>query len=131
MPPLTEANYMGFPLRIGPDGALTSKRKEHVKQQIEQVLFTSPGERVFLPEFGAGVRNLLFEPNASPLWEVTKKRLLASLAEALRGEVDPKTLDVEVCRKEEKLCKEEKLFITISYTLAAIGHKESHTLVVE
>ncbi|MDY6943666.1 MAG: GPW/gp25 family protein [Pseudomonadota bacterium] len=120
MPRLSDPGYLAFPFRVKADGARTSGRAAHVREQIEQVLFTDPGERVFRPEFGIGVRSLVFEPNNSPLWEVTKKRLLASLAEALHGEVDPRTLVLDVYGEEEKL------FVVISYTLAAIGHQESH-----
>ena len=101
MPGLSELNYMKFPFSIGKNGAKTSSRSEHVREQIEQVLFTNPRERVFRPEFGAGVRRLVFEPNASALRMITEKRLRASLTEALMGEVDPKTLDVEVEGKDE------------------------------
>jgi hypothetical protein len=120
MPRLIDPGYMAFPFRIGKNGAATSQRVAHVREQIEQVLFTNPGERVFHPEFGVGVRALVFEPNGSALWEITRKRLLASLADALQGEVDPKTLEVDVQGEEEKL------YVVISYTLAAIGHTESH-----
>ncbi len=115
---LNNPDFMKFPLEISATGALTSSRRQHIREQIEQVLFTSPGERWFRPEFGIGVRALVFEPNVSPLWTVTKKRLLASLGAALAGEVDPSTLDVNVEGVDEKL------FITIAYTLATINHTE-------
>lgn len=35
---------------------------ETVKQNLKNLLLTSPGERVMLPEFGAGLRKILFEP---------------------------------------------------------------------
>jgi len=122
---LNNPDFMKFPLEIGSDGALTSSRRQHIREQIEQVLFTSPGERWFRPEFGIGVRALVFEPNMSLLWNVTKKRLLASLSEALTGEVDPTTLDVTVEGEEEKM------FITIAYTLATINHTEKIELAIE
>ena len=121
---LSDPPFLAFPLRIGATGARTSTRARHVREQIEQVLFTNPNERVFRPEFGAGVKKLIFEPNASALWEVTRKRLMSSLAEALQGEVDPRTLEVNV-RGEE-----EKLIIDIAYNLAAIGRSEKHAFVV-
>jgi phage baseplate assembly protein W len=124
MPQLNNPAYLSFPFSIASDGARTSERKSHVREQIEQVLFTNPEERVFRPEFGAGVRSLIFEPNASPLWKITCKRLTASLAEALQGEVDPKTLEVEV-RGEG-----EKLLVVISYALATIDHAEQHEFMV-
>ena len=121
---LNQPAYMSFPLRIGASGADTSNRNAHVREQIEQVLFTNPGERAFRPEFGVGIRALIFEPNNAVLWEITRKRLLASLAEALRGEVDPKTLEVSVEGEDEKL------IVVISYTLAAIGHSERQEFLV-
>ena len=121
---LSDPPYLAFPFRIGDAGARTSSRASHVREQIEQVLFTNPNERVFRPEFGAGVKKLIFEPNASALWEVTRKRLMASLSEALRGEVDPRTLEVNV-RGEE-----EKLIIEIDYNLTTIGQTEKHRFVV-
>lgn len=122
---MSDPPYMTFPLRIGDGGAQLSNRGRHVREQIEQVLFTGPTERVFRPEFGAGINRLVFEPNTSALWQVTRKRLVASLAEALKGEVDPQSLEVEV-RGEE-----EKLLVVISYTLATIGHRERHEFLVE
>lgn len=121
---LSEAPYLSFPLRIGAHGAAEADRASHVRQQIEQVLFTNPGERVFRPEFGAGLKQLVFEPNSSVLWEITRKRISASLAEALQGEVDPKSLRIEVDGSGEKL------LITVSYSLAAIGHAEQHKFLV-
>ena len=84
-------------------------------QQIEQILFTQPGERVFRPEFGAGVRGLVFEPNSSPLWELTRKRLQAAVAEALAGEADPKSIEIAVAGEGEQL------LITIRYALTRLG----------
>ncbi len=121
---MADPPYMSFPLRIGDHGAVVADRRSHVRQQIEQVLFTNPNERIFRPEFGAGLKQLVFEPNASVLWEITRKRISSSLGEALRGEVDPK------CREVVVRGEGEKLLITVSYTLAAIGHGERHEFLV-
>ena len=40
---------------------------DHIRDLIEQVLFTSPGERVMRPDFGAGLLALVFEPNSVEL----------------------------------------------------------------
>lgn len=124
MAQLTAPMYLTFPFRVDGDGPRASGRVAHVREQIEQVLFTNPGERVFRPEFGAGLRSLVFEPNTSALWEVTRKRLTASLAEALQGEVDPRTLEVDVEGEGEELR------VLISYTLATLGHSEQHEILV-
>ena len=122
MPRLSDSGYLAFPFRVNADGARTSGRSDHVREQIEQVLFTNPAERVFRPEFGAGIMTLIFEPNTSALWEVARNRLLASLTEALQGEVDAKTLSVDV------YADGPKLYADIAYTLAAIGHSERHRI---
>jgi len=116
---------MAFPFRFGKKGITLADRKAHVKGQIAQVLFTIAGERVHRPDFGAGVKALLFEPNTSALSQLTRKRLLASLASALSGEVDPKSIEVSV--KEE----EAMLFIRVAYTLGTISHRETHTFTLD
>jgi hypothetical protein len=115
---LNNRDYMAFPLRIGGQGSAVSSRHRHVREQIEQILFTNPGERWYRPDFGIGARALVFEPNGSPLWELVKKRLLATLAEALKGEVLPESLAVEVSGENERL------LIVISYRMAALQHSE-------
>ncbi len=124
MPRLASPEYLRFPLRVDAGGPRVSGRSRHVREQIEQVLFTDPGERVFRPEFGAGIRTLVFEPNSSALAEVTKKRLVSSLSVALEGEVDPRSLRVEVEGESEKLV------VVISYALATIGQTERHEIPV-
>ena len=120
---LPSASYMAFPFRIRRQGAALATRTESIRQRIEQVLFTSPGERVFRPEFGFGARQHVFEPNASPLWEAAQSRLYGSLAEALSGDVDPKTLRVEVGMDPDHT---ERLVVLISYEIAALQTRESH-----
>lgn len=121
---LADPPYLAFPLRInvagGGDPRLDT-RTQHVRGVIEQVLFTVARERVHRPEFGVGVKALLFEPNAAPLWQVTQRRLSAALAEALTAEVDPKSLEIDVNGKDAQLV------IRVAYTLAAIGRREEHT----
>ena len=115
---LNKNDFLRFPLQVSAAGGVTSDRRQHVREQIEQILFTNPGERWFRPEFGIGVRALVFEPNNRSLAEVTNKRLTAALMDALKGEVLPESLDISVEPDGEKLV------ITIAYTLAAINHTE-------
>jgi phage baseplate assembly protein W len=124
---LQSIGYLAFPFRMTAEGGAQSGRLAHVREQIEQVLFTTPPQRVFRPEFGAGARRLVFEPNSQPLWELTKKRLQASLAEALAGEVDARTLTVEVGAPPGN---PEQLLIRIAYELSAVRKTESHTFQV-
>jgi len=72
-----------FPFRIDPGSrkvALAPSYEVHVEQLIRQVLLTSPGERVDLPDFGCGVRRLLFAPNAEALQTTVQISVQQSLA---------------------------------------------------
>ena len=120
---LPRVAYMTFPFRMQSDGATTAARFQHIRQQVEQVIFTSPGERVFRPEFGFGARRHVFEPNSEALWEYVQNRLYGALAEALAGEVDPKTIRVEV---GPGLNMPEVLMVRITYVIAALQKEETH-----
>lgn len=118
--PLREPSFLAFPLRAGTGGLARSGRVAHVRELIEQLLFTAPGERVMRPEFGVGVRSLVFEPADSALREVAAKRVRAGLAELLVGEVDPSTLDVAL------EIDQERLVLRIGYALATVGERLEH-----
>jgi len=124
---LPRIRYMSYPFRMTENGAATSTRVAHIREQIMQVLFTSPGERVFRPEFAFGARQYVFEPNAAPMWEAVQSRLYGALTEALAGEVDPKTLRVEVGAPEDQ---PEQLRVSISYVLAALQKEERHEFTI-
>jgi phage baseplate assembly protein W len=125
----TYSPYLSFPFSID----TTSKapgindRKAHIYTQIQQVLYTQPGERVFRHDFGVGVKQLVFEPNNPGLWEMVKQRLLTSLAQALEGEVDPRSIEVSINEAQSEI-DAGKLVINIQYTLTRLGVQETHTL---
>src|SRR6266566_338391 len=58
-----------FPLRIDAGSGQVARAgyADHVQQLIRQVLLTSPGERVCLPEFGCGLRRMVFAPQTDAL----------------------------------------------------------------
>ncbi len=120
---LPDVTYLRFPFRIGAKGAETSDRIAHIREQIEQILFTTPGERVFRPEFGAGVQRLVFEPNDAGLATLLTRRLQGSLQPALQGEVNPKSLTVTVGADPDA---QERLIVEITYSLAAIGYRDTY-----
>ena len=65
---MTVAAWLGtglrFPVRPAKSGALTYVADaELVRQAIEAILDTEPGERIMLPTFGCGLRRYLMEPN--------------------------------------------------------------------
>ncbi|MDH3264036.1 MAG: GPW/gp25 family protein [Paracoccaceae bacterium] len=115
--------FLAFPFRISAAGGAQSARLDHIREQVEQVLYTSAGERVFRPEFGFGARAFVFEPNRAQIWEIARNRLMSALAEVLAGEIDPKTLRVEVAAHPDS---GERLMVRIEYVVAALHKEESH-----
>lgn len=87
---------ISFPFRI--DGVSRQARQapyeEHVKQMIRQTLLTAPGERINLPEFGCGLRQMIFAPNSEAVQATVKITVLRSLERWLSGHI--KVKDVKV-----------------------------------
>lgn len=62
-----------YPYRFDDRGRIAeTSQDEHIRDLIEQVLFTAPGERVNRPDFGSGVLDLVFEPNSEALAAATR-----------------------------------------------------------
>ena len=85
-----------FPFRID---AASSRAAEvgyeaHVEQMLRQLLLTSPGERVCLPEFGCGLRRLVFAPQSEALVATTRIEVSNAISTWLADEV--RLLDVDV-----------------------------------
>ncbi|MGO9935483.1 MAG: GPW/gp25 family protein [Steroidobacteraceae bacterium] len=78
-----------YPFRIDPlsGQAAQSPYGTHVDQMIRQILLTSPGERIDLPEFGCGLRQLLFAPDSDALQATTQLLVLRSLNQWLGGQI--------------------------------------------
>lgn len=67
------ARFLDFPFAVDATGR-TAKTgpDDHVRDLIWQVLFTAPGERVNRPDFGCGLKQLLFLPNSDALASATQ-----------------------------------------------------------
>jgi phage baseplate assembly protein W len=85
-----------YPFRIDATShqAAQTSYPDHVAQMIRQVLLTNPGERVCLPEFGCGLRRLVFAPNSDALQATTKLLVMQSLSRWLAGQIDVKNVQV-------------------------------------
>jgi|SRR5215213_6490142 len=71
---------VGFPFQIDDRGRVADPPyAEHVRQLIEQLLFTERGERVNRPDLGSGLLELVFAPVSSELVAVTEHQVAASL----------------------------------------------------
>ena len=68
--------------------------EEHIRQMIEQLLFTSPGERVNRPDFGTGLMQLIFAPNSPELAAATEFTVQGALQQWLGDVVKVEAVDV-------------------------------------
>jgi uncharacterized protein len=99
---------LDYPFAID-GGGRTARTLEddHVRDMIEQVLFTAPGERVMLPEFGCGLLKLAFEPNAALLAAATELLVRGSLQRWLNYVIDVSRVRVRA--------EEERLVVDVEY----------------
>jgi phage baseplate assembly protein W len=85
-----------FPLQFDRRGRTeTVDIERHVRDLIEQILFTAPGERVNRPTFGTGVRQLLFAPNSPELAATTQYLIQGALQQWLGSLVEVQNVSVE------------------------------------
>ncbi|HEY9422692.1 MAG TPA: GPW/gp25 family protein [Thermoanaerobaculia bacterium] len=66
----------------------------HVRDMIEQLLFTNPGERVNRPDFGSGLLQLVFAPNSPELAAALQFTIQASLQRWLGDVIHVQALEV-------------------------------------
>lgn len=107
-----------FPFRIDPASgqAAQTNYQAHVDQMIRQVLLTSPGERIDLPEFGCGLRQLIFAPHNSALDATTNLIVLQALNRWLAGIIKVQQVSVVPLASGDDPAQ---LQIQIQYTVLA------------
>jgi uncharacterized protein len=111
---MARADY-AFPFRIDPVSgqAAQAPYATHVGQMIRQILLTTPGERADLPQFGCGIRQLLFAPNSTALQATTELLVRQSLAKWLGNQIQVQSVTVEDGSGGDS----SQILITISYLL--------------
>lgn len=68
---------------------------DHIRDMIEQLLFTNPGERVNRPDFGSGLLQMVFEPNSTELAAALQFTLQASLQQVLGNVIQLQAVKVD------------------------------------
>lgn len=87
--------------------------EQHLRDLIENVLFTSPGERVMRPTFGSGLLQLVFAPNSEQLATAVQTLVAGSLQESLGDLIDVAELLIS---------QEDSTFtISIDYVVRSTG----------
>lgn len=96
---------------------------EHVRDMLERILFTAPGERVNRPDFGSGLLQLLFAPNSVELAATVQYMTQAAVQRWLGDVVELHDLRVAV--------EESTLRVDVVYTVTATGEQAAAAFVRE
>lgn len=101
-----------------------SDYEAYIKQLVMQVLLTSPGERVHRPEFGAGIRRMIFAPNSPATASLAQTLVFEALQTWLGNliRVDDVGAQANDARLEVKvvytiLARHEQRFLNLEVTL--------------
>ena len=89
-------NDIDFPYHIDRRGRTsTTDAADHVRDLIEHVLLTSPGERVMRPDFGVGLLAMVFEPNSTALAATSQMLIQGALQQQLGHLIALQSVEVE------------------------------------
>ena len=97
----------------------TTDDDDHVRDMIEQLLFTSPGERVNRPDFGSGLLQMVFAANSPELAAALQFTMQASLQRYLSDVISIGALEVTA--------DDSTLQVDLSYVVLATGDARSDT----
>jgi phage baseplate assembly protein W len=112
--------FVDFPFHIDWTGrAATTSREKHVRNLLEQLLFTSPGERINRPFFGCGLDQALFRPNSEILAETARVTTEASIQQWLGHLIQLESLNITA--------SENVLTVQVSYHLLDDGERNTTT----
>ena len=92
---------------------------DHVRDMIEQLLFTNPGERVNRPDFGSGLLQLIFAPNSPELAAALQFTVQAALQQWLGDVIQVQALDVS--------SQDSTLVVELKYTVLRTGEQRTET----
>ncbi|MDS9470128.1 GPW/gp25 family protein [Paracoccus sp. MBLB3053] len=121
---MTGIFHTDYPYRLASDGMTARTRYEdHVRDLIEQLLFTRPGERLVRPALGCGLADLLFAPLTPESADAARTAIDLALQRHLAQEIELRGLDVRM--------EGSALFIDIRYRIRATGSETSAEIVVE
>ncbi|MER5597118.1 GPW/gp25 family protein [Streptomyces sp. NPDC002265] len=107
---------IAFPYRVDARGrTATTDYADHVRDMVEQVLFTTPGERVNRPDFGCGLLDLVFAQNGPELAATVEMTAQAGLQRWLGDLLTVESLTVRA--------EESALTVAVDYILTATGER--------
>ena len=94
-----------------------SDEDRHIRDLVEQVLFTSPGERINRPNFGTPILQLVFEPNNDALASAVQATVDAALQQQLGERIEVTRVNVDN--------DDATLRITVEYSVRRTGQRNA------
>ena len=91
--------------------------REHVRDLIEQLLFTMPGERIMRPDFGAGLLQLVFQPASAERAAATQILAQSALQQWLGDVIEVRAVEVTV--------EDSRLGVRVDYAIHETGETRS------
>jgi phage baseplate assembly protein W len=93
---MSDGRHMKFPFHVAADGrsATPVSLEDHIRDEIMQLLLTNQGERPFLPDFGGGLRRLVFERNDDVAAGLSKAVITQAITQWLGSRVKIENLQV-------------------------------------
>jgi phage baseplate assembly protein W len=114
--------HVDFPYRFDTRGrTAATDDADHIRDLIEQVLFTSPGERVMRPDFGSGLLQLVFAPNSEVLAATTQVLVQSALQRWLGEWILVESVQVAAV--------DSTLRVTVQYVIRRTGTRTVGTFV--
>jgi len=121
---------MRFPFRISEDGRpeTPADLPDHIRSEVVQLLLTNPGERLFQPSFGAGLKRLVFEANDDVTAALARARITKALSfwlgerlevRQLETSADETTLSVDLVYQIQDSAEPRRL--RFEHALGTIG----------
>jgi len=111
-----------FPFHFDSRGRTASTDDDdHIRDMVEELLFTSPGERVNRPDFGSGLLQMVFAPNSAELAAALQFTTQAESQRFLGDLIDLQQLDVSV--------NDATLTVIVKYVVRASQKAQTETFV--
>jgi Bacteriophage baseplate protein W len=109
---------IGYPLHFDGRGRTAEAGQDrHIRDLSEQVLFTTPGERVNRPTFGSGVLQLVFAPSGDALAAAAQLAVQGALQQWLGDLIQVEAVQVEA--------EDATLRVTVQYVLRRTQQREA------
>ena len=93
--------------------------EDHIRDMIEQFLFTNPGERVNRPDFGSGLMQMIFAPNSPEVATALQHTIHAGLLRWLGDLIEVRQLEVT--------SQDSTLRVELHYLIRPTGVEQTNT----